>query len=404
MASIYKTSKFKGVRYREHETRKNGIRKDRYFTIRYKVNGKSKEEGIGWESEGASELKAFQELCKIKENIKLGEGYISLSEKRKNEEEHREKVKAENILFSELWDIYNNEVLKFRPAKAKTSEQGIYENHIKPILGNKLINDITSRDLLAIKDYMIKKNQKYAPETLDRSIVVVRQIYNKAISFGLFKGENPARKLKKIKHDNQRLRFLTTDEASLLLEELKKIHSTSIKHFGFDYQKEFKTSQVYEIALTSLYSGLRANEVFSLKAIDINTDTGLLTVRRTKNSEVRHIPMPKILLDTMKQRLSYFNFEPNDYVFQTINRKKIVDISDQYQAIADKLFNEGIEDRQLRVVFHTLRHTYASWLVMKGVDLYTVQKLMGHKDLKMTQRYAHLSPNKFTEAIKVLDD
>ena len=404
MASIYKSSKFTGVRYKEHANRKNGIRKDRYFTIRYKINGKTKEEGIGWESEGASELKAFQELCKIKENIKLGSGYMSLSEKRDVEQEHREKVKAENILFSELWDIYYNEVLKFRPKKAQTAETGIYENHIKPVLSDKCINDITFRDLLAIKDYMLKKNPKYAPETLDRSIVTVRQVYNKAISFGLFKGENPARKLKKIKCDNQRLRFLSQDEASTLLEELKKIRSNSKSHFGFGYQKQYETSQVYEIALTSLYSGLRANEVFSLKAIDVNFENAIITVRKTKNSEVRHIPMPKILYDVMKQRLEYFNFEPNEYIFKSVSGKKIVDISDQYQAIADKLFNENITDRQLRVVFHTLRHTYASWLVMKGVDLYTVQKLMGHKEIKMTQRYAHLSPNKFTEAVKVLDN
>jgi site-specific recombinase XerD len=58
----------------------------------------------------------------------------------------------------------------------------------------------------------------------------------------------------------------------------------------------------------------------------------------------------------------------------------------------DAMFNEGVEDTRQRVYFHTLRHTFASWLVQRGVDLYKVKELMGHEDIKMTMRYAHLAP------------
>ena len=72
--------------------------------------------------------------------------------------------------------------------------------------------------------------------------------------------------------------------------------------------------------------------------------------------------------------------------------------------VSDLGFNEGITDRRDKVVFHTLRHTYASWLVQNGIDLYTVMRLMGHSTIAMTERYAHLAPNNLKNAVKTLED
>ena len=72
-------TKYKGVYYREHATRKNGIRKDRYFILRYTDNGIRKQEGYGWESAGYTETKAAAEIEILRENIKKGTGYRSLN-------------------------------------------------------------------------------------------------------------------------------------------------------------------------------------------------------------------------------------------------------------------------------------------------------------------------------------
>ena len=67
------------------------------------------------------------------------------------------------------------------------------------------------------------------------------------------------------------------------------------------------------------------------------------------------------------------------------------------------MFNKDINDSRLKVCFHTLRHTFASWLVEGGIGLYEIKELMGHADFSMTQRYSHLSPEGLRKAIRVLD-
>ena len=89
----------------------------------------------------------------------------------------------------------------------------------------------------------------------------------------------------------------------------------------------------------------------------------------------------------------------SEYVFSTQAGTKRRWVSDTFERSVKNLgLNDGISDPRLRVVFHTLRHTFASWLVQKGTPLYTVAELMGHTTLEMTKRYAHLSPDTVRKA------
>ncbi|MFZ3115605.1 MAG: site-specific integrase [Syntrophales bacterium] len=105
MAKWIKTN-FPGVRYREHPARKNGVKKDQYFTIRYKLTGKDREEGLGWASEDWTAAKAYDRLKELKANRKSGEGPQTLAEKRDIEGKRKEADKIaqelaakENVTF-----------------------------------------------------------------------------------------------------------------------------------------------------------------------------------------------------------------------------------------------------------------------------------------------------------------
>ncbi len=94
--------------------------------------------------------------------------------------------------------------------------------------------------------------------------------------------------------------------------------------------------------------------------------------------------------------------KPSDYIFEGRNGKVNL-CSLTFKRTVDELkLNEGIDDPRLKVCFHTCRHSYASWLVEAGQDLYVVQRLLVHKTNQMTQRYSHIAESKFREAASTL--
>jgi len=386
--------KYKGIYYREHSTRKNGIRKDRYFYLRYSINGKQREDGFGWESEGFTEIKAFQALCELKENIKKGSGFFSLKEKSDMAKQEKIEIAAEkererqrNITFSELWEtLYKPLYLANKGKKSQQNEQINYDLHIKPVIGDMRIYDITPADIERIKDSM--RNKDRAAATINHALACVRQVFYKAIDAGRFSGINPAgNKVKRVRKDNRRIRYLSRDEVNVLFAELAKSNSENL----------------YDMSLLALSCGLRANEVFSIQGADIDFTTKHIAIRDPKGVFNRFANMTNTIYDMLQRRCK--NLQPNEYLFKTKDGHKIKEVSNQYQRIVDKLgFNDGVEDIRHRVVFHTLRHTFGSWLAIAGVDVYTIKELMGHSDIKMTMRYMHLSPQKYTSAISVLDN
>lgn len=379
-----------GVYFREHPTRKNGIRKDRYFIIRYTVNGKRHDEGFGWESCGFTEARAVAALLEIKENIKKGSGFFSLKEKAEQAAAEKEREKAaaaaaaaKNITFAELWEnIYKPAYLNNKIPKTQQNETIAYTKYIEPVLGNMRLLDITPTAIEKIKSIMDKR----AAATVNHALAVIRQMYNAAKKSGVYTGDNPASQVKHLKKDNRRIRFLTREEAALLFQRLAQC----------------KTSNLNDMALLGLNCGLRANEIFSLQRIDLDFINKKIAIRDPKGIFNRFANMTTAVYDMLHQRTAAL--APQDYVFVSEKGEKIKEISNQFQRIVDSIgLNKGVTDNRNKVVFHTLRHTFASWLAMAGVDIYTIKELMGHSDIKMTQRYMHLAPSKFTAAIAVLD-
>lgn len=148
--------------------------------------------------------------------------------------------------------------------------------------------------------------------------------------------------------------------------------------------------------MTALHTGFRASELLSLTWKDIDFRRHMITVRATyaKNGESRVIPMNGVLTDTL--RTSRIKADKSDHVFCSRQGTPYRSFRTAFERAVREA---GIED----FTFNDLRHTFASRLVMAGVDLPTVQELMGHKDISMTLRYTHLSSDHKQRAVKALE-
>jgi len=94
----------------------------------------------------------------------------------------------------------------------------------------------------------------------------------------------------------------------------------------------------------------------------------------------------------------------HEYIFTDGNGDPVQGTSKAFKNVCRELFNQGVTDRRYKVCFHTLRHSFAGRLVEASQDLYSVSKLLGHSTIRMTERYAHLSPEKFKGALDVLNN
>lgn len=389
-------SNFPGVRYRKHPTRKHGVYYDRYFAIRYQrkdpVTDKPvrMEEGLGWESDGMTEAKARAKLEEYIKNAKTGHGPTRrrdedriMQEKKQVEERERQQKEQDELTFKAYFnDTYLPQAETEKKSHTIRREKSLFKEWIDPTIGSLPLKQIGRFNIEQIKKKMHDKGQ--SPRSIQYMIAVVRQVFHHARGIGKYEGPAPTAEVKKPKFDNRRMRFLSHDEVNLLLPALKK-----------------KSELVHDMALFSLHCGLRFNEIASLAWSDIDTNRGILTIRNSKNGRTRAAYMTdavRAILEGMRRGNN------NELVFQAKGGKKIDRVSRSFDRVVDALgLNKGITDPRQRVVFHTLRHTYASWLVEGGVDLYVVKELLGHSVISMTERYAHLGANTLQAAVNTFE-
>lgn len=377
-------TKFAGVRYREHKTRKHGIKKDRYFAIRYQRDGRRKEEGLGWASQGWTAEKAALTLAELKNAHKTGNGPVRLAEKREKAKARKEKEQRDRITFGEVFHNHYFPQAKAEKAfKSQDRERGLFFNWIEPVIGDLSLKDVAPIHLEKIKKNMTDGGR--SARSIQYCLAVARQVFNFAYRHGLFGGDNPVSKVRKPKVDNRRVRFLTREEADTLLKRLR-----------------VESHETWEQALLSLHCGLRASEIFNLTWVDVDIGHGLLTIKDPKNGRTRFAYMTQPVKDML---LSKQIGKPSDLVFPGPDGGKRREISRAFERVVKILgLNDGVIDRRDRIVFHSLRHTYASWLVQSGTDLYVVKERLGHSTMAMTERYAHLAPHNAQATVTTLEN
>jgi len=390
MANV-KGTRYPGVRYREHKTRKHGIKPDQYFFIRYQKDGKRKEEGIGWASEGWTAGEVALELDKLKKSAKTGKGESRLSEARAKaqaEKERAQKAAKEKekkaLTINEFFhQIYYPQIQKEKKTKTYQREESLFRVWIDKNIGRLTFWETTKGDIESVFYDIVDSGKSV--RTAEYAMTTLKQIWREARE-GEYAPEMPTvsktMKKKISQNNNSRIRFLSRAEAQLLLDVLEK-----------------ESIPLYEKSLISLHCGLRAAEIFNLTWSQVDLEHGIFNIMDSKGAD-RSVNMTQGVLTLMKGKERR---DLNQLVFPGRQNKPSKQISQVFRQVANRLFNQGVTDRRERVTFHTCRHTCASWMVKQGISLYLVQKVLGHSTIQVTERYSHLAPDQLQLAANAID-
>jgi len=325
-------------------------KKGENWYIDYYVQGRRKREKVG-------PSKKLAESVLAKRKIQVVEGRF-LDIKRN-----------EKIKFEEMANLYLEMYSKVNKKSYRRDLMSI--NRLNEYFKGKYLYELTSLDIDNYKRKRLEENRQYA--TINRELACLRGILNKASEWG--KLTTAPAKVRLFRENNQRVRYLERHEAERLIKAA--------------------TEPLKSIIVIALNTGMRRGEILNLKWKDVDFHGKVITLWDTKNREKRYIPMNSTVWNVL------FNIEKNpqsEYVFPGASPSGHLGesyISHLFEATVKKA---GLTDFR----FHDLRHTFASWLVMKGINLKTVQELMGHKSFSMTLRYSHLSPDHKKEAVEFL--
>jgi integrase len=364
-------TKFPGVYQLESTKKRFDGRPDLCFYITYKQpDGKKVWEKIGWRSEKMTAGLASEIRAERLHQLRMGDLAVPIQQRRKES----------GMTFGEAWAVFDEKWLS--NLKTADTERMYYRVHLKPVLEHRPLDKITSLELEDFKTALLAKG--LAPASVKLIIGDVRRVYNKMIEWDLYAGQNPMAKVKMPKVDNARDRFLTPDEAQTLLAAVKK-----------------RSLLWHDISLTSLHTGMRLSEVLALRPQDVDLQNRL--IHPDGKTGKRSIPMNDILFEALSCVVEAK--QGAALLFPSRNGEQLsADAANNSfkRAVADAKLNPPDVDRRHKVVFHTLRHTYCSWLATEGVPLYVIGEMVGHSSMEMTKRYSHLCPDKRNQTVNVV--
>jgi len=269
------------------------------------------------------------------------------------------------------------------------------------------LNEIDHEVIDSWRSERIESGRKFT--TINRDVTALKSALSKAVEWNIL-DIHPLAGLKPLKtDDSERVRWLDPEEERRLREALDK-REAAIKtgrsscnawrrQRGYEqypelWDREF-ADHLKPMVLLTLNTGLRRGELFSLEWSRVNFQTKQLTAHWTiaKSSKTRHIPLnPEALSVLLRWREQSC---VSKLVFPSENGKPFTGVKTSWSGLL-------VDSKITNFWWHDMRHHFASQLVMKDVSLYVVQKLLGHADIKTTERYAHLSPGKMADAVALL--
>ena len=277
------------------------------------------------------------------------------------------------VTLGELLDKYLRHIRSIRKKRNYASEKAAWKHVLEFFSRSILISKIGEGEIEA---YRLKRSKEGAAvATINRELINLSASMSWAVRKGMldrkpiFRWPNP---------HNERDRFLSKEEAHRLLESCDQ--------------------RIVLVVQTAMFTGMRLGEILKMDWSWVDKQNRMINIppSATKTGRGRHVPisndMNLVLEEAHKRKVKRCS-----YVFHLSGKAMpAYAISNRWRTTVLKAGLKGVR-------LHDLRHTAASWLVMAGVDLYTVATILGHQDLAMTKRYAHLAPGHLRDAIKHVD-
>lgn len=333
--------------------RQTGKGKNRFYLEYYKSEGKRKQEldktASSWEEAEISLIKCVQ---------------------REHDEKYGIERKKERIGFNEFAQIY----LEDYAINKKSWKDD--NSRMKELV--KFFEDIELREITPLKIERFRKSRLKAgntKSTTNRYLALMKKMLNLAIEERYLE-KNPVSKIKFYsERDVLKERILTEEEE----EKLMKKSSEHLK----------------SILIVALNTGMRRGEILNLQWKQIDFRMRRMRVEKTKSGKVRYIPMNEILYEELL-KVKDRNTQSLYVFFNPETGKPYLDMKKGFKGACKRAEIQGLR-------FHDLRHTFATRLVEKGVDIITVKELLGHSDISTTQRYTHSSDERKRKAVEFLN-
>jgi len=317
----------------------------------------------------------------------------------------KETLKAKHTKLESFLDHTYLEWLQTRNPKTASKTIKVIKTGFPQFLESQLIN-ITAWE---VEKWRAEKSRsKMKPATVNSYVNPLKGAMSRAVEWGLIESHD-LHKVKALKVDNSRIRFLDEKEETSLRATLtirdKRIKDERENGNKFRQQRKYSllpelrdhnfADHLEPLVLLAMNTGMRKGELLNLRWENIDLINKVVTIKaeNAKSGKARHVP----LNTESKQTLVGWQRDTKEqgYVFEGEPNKPITDVK---KAWGNLLVEAKIEEFN----FHNLRHHFASKLVMKGGDLNTVRELLGHANLDMTIRYAHLAPEHKARAVELL--
>lgn len=363
-----KSTRYPGVQVRESSERRYRGRPDVCYTIDYRANGKRIRQDVGWASNGMNAAIAANIRSQRINDAKIGKGAAPAPG-------------MPEITLAEAWERYRRDWLlaKGKDTKICTS----VSKHLQQLMPLPL-HEITPYRLDLLMAEM--RQRGLAAQTIRHVVALVRRIMRRMVKWRLYNGPLPFDDVTLPRPNNERERYLEPGEAQALLAELRQ-----------------RSVQTWLMALVSLHCGLRFGEIARLRWGDVRQDDMTLYISESKSGRARHAVMTAEVaaaLEAMPQGTDTDLIFPargggvmssvSKAFFRAVDAVGLNDTGEVVTLPDGTTERVKIRDARQRVVFHSLRHTYASWLAKGGQGQLIIADRLGHRSLEMTRRYTHL--------------